>query len=82
MTEELTPVKPFHLLSPKEKTALRIAQNRAINERIAVSGAGTTSGRAKTRATVSKSSNTDFIRATPEERAELKVGSVIRKVQS
>jgi hypothetical protein len=83
MTEETTPNKPFHLLSPKEKTALRIAQNRAITERIALSGAGTTTGRAKTRqSAVAKPSTSDFIRATPEERAALKVGSVIRKVQS
>jgi hypothetical protein len=84
MTEETTPNKPFHLLSPKEKTTLRIAQNRAITERIALSGAGTTTGRAKTRqsAAAKPSSTSDFIRATPEERAALKVGSVIRKVQS
>lgn len=83
MTEETIPTKPFHLLSPKEKTALRIAQNRAINERIAISGAGirTATTRSKTQRSPAKSS-TDFIRATPEERAALKVGSVIRKVQS
>ena len=82
MTDETTtPTKPFHLLSPKEKTALRIAQNRAINERIAVSGAGTSTGRTKATRATAKSS-TDFIRATPEERAALKVGSVVRKVQS
>lgn len=82
MTEETTPNKPFHLLSPKEKTALRIAQNRAITERIALSGAGTTTGRTKAQRQPAKASTTDFIRATPEERAALKVGSVIRKVQS
>jgi hypothetical protein len=81
MTEETTPNKPFHLLTPKEKTALRIAQNRAITERIALSGAGTTAGRAKAQRAPAKTSS-DFIRATPEERAALKVGSVIRKVQS
>ena len=81
MTDETIPTKPFHLLSPKEKTALRIAQNRAINERIAVSGAGTSTTRAKAQRSPAKSS-TDFIRATPEERAELKIGAVIRKVHS
>lgn len=81
MTDEATPNKPFHLLSPQEKTALRIAQNRAMAERIAISGAGTNTGRAKSQRPPAKSSG-DFIRATPEERAALKVGSVIRKVQS
>ncbi len=81
MTDETTPTKPFHLLTPKERTTLRIAQNRAIAERIAVSGAGTTTGRAKAPRATAKSS-TDFIRATPEERAALKVGGVTRKVQS
>jgi hypothetical protein len=80
MTDQITSAKPFHLLSPQEKTALRIAQNRAINERIAESGAG--NHVAKKAQKPPAKSTTDFIRATPEERAELKVGSVIRKVQS
>jgi hypothetical protein len=80
MTDHITGNKPFHLLTPQEKTALRIAQNRAINERIAESGAGNTVPK-KTQKPPAKSS-AEYIRATPEERAELKVGSVIRKVQS
>jgi hypothetical protein len=79
MADETTASKPFHLLSPAEKTALRIAQNRAINERIAESGAGTTPKKAQK---PPAKSSAEFIRATPEERAALKVGSVIRKVQS
>ena len=79
MADETTASKPFHLLTPAEKTALRIAQNRAINERIAESGAGTTPKKAQRSPA---KSTAEFIRATPEERAALKVGSVIRKVQS
>jgi hypothetical protein len=81
MTEETSPNKPFHLLSPKEKTALRIAQNRAINERVALSGALTSAARTKAQKPPTKSSS-DYIRATPEERAASKVGGVIRKVHS
>ena len=66
--------KPFHLMTPAERTALRIAQNRAITEKIAE----------KQKTTVAKkppaASTTDFTRSTPEERAELHAG-VIRKVQ-
>jgi hypothetical protein len=80
MTDQVTANKPFHLLTPQEKTALRIAQNRAINERIAESGAANVAPK-KNQKPPAKSS-ADFIRATPEERAALKVGSVIRKVQS
>jgi hypothetical protein len=80
MTDETIASKPFHLLSPAEKTALRIAQNRAINERIAVSGAGQPAAKKAQR--VPAKSSTEFLRATPEERAALKMGSVIRKVQS
>ncbi len=79
MTDQITASKPFHLLTPQEKTALRIAQNRAINERIAESGANVAPKKAQK---PPAKSSTDFIRATPEERAALKVGSVIRKVQS
>ena len=68
--------KPFHLLTPAERTALRIAQNRAIDERVAETKA---SG-AKTQKPPAKSTN-DFVRATPEERASHR-GSLIRKVQS
>ncbi len=61
--------KPFHLLSPAERTALRIAQNRAIDEKVA---------EVKTQKPPSKST-AGYVRATPEEHAKL--GGVIRKVQ-
>ena len=63
--------KPFHLLSPAEKTALRIAQNRVISEKIAGS---------KIQQPPSARSTGDFTRATPEDRAKL--GGVIRKVKA
>lgn len=62
--------KPFHLMTPAERTALRIAQNRAISEKIA---------NGKTQRPPDQSS-ADYSRATPEERAER--GSLIRKVRS
>jgi len=62
--------KPFHLMTPAERTAARIAQNRAISEKIAAEG--------KTQRPPVGSTG-DFIRATPAERAKL--GGVIRKVQ-
>jgi len=62
--------KPFHLMTPAERTAARIAQNRAISEKIAES---------KTQRPPARSTG-DYARLTPEERAKL--GSVIRKVQS
>lgn len=61
--------KPFHLMTPAERTAARIAQNRAISEKIEESK----SQRPPVRST------DDFSRTTPAERA--KVGGVIRKVQ-
>ena len=63
--------KPFHLMTPAERTALRIAQNRAISEKIA---------EAKSHKTPAKSTS-DFVRMTPDERSKLSAG-VIRKVQS
>ncbi len=61
--------KPFHMLTPAEKTALRISQNRAINERIADD---------KTKVKKPPTASTaEFTRTTPGER-----GGVIRKVQS
>jgi hypothetical protein len=63
--------KPFHLMTPAERTAARIAQNRAISEKIAES-------KSKSPKPPVKSTN-DFTRATPDERANL--GSLIRKVQ-
>lgn len=61
---------PFHLMTPAERTAARIIQNRAISEKIAESkGPLPPIGSAG-----------DYSRMTPEERA--KRGSLIRKVQS
>ncbi len=57
--------KPFHLLTPQEKTILRIAQNRAINEKV------------KATPVPPSKSSTDYTRATPEDH----LGSVIRKVK-
>jgi hypothetical protein len=65
--------KPFHMLTPAERTALRIAQNRAIDEKIK-----------ETQTHVAKPpahSSNDFTRATPEERAQIR-GSLVRKVSS
>ncbi len=65
--------KPFHMLTPAERTALRIAQNRAIDEKIK-----------ETKTQVSRPpahSSGDFTRATPEERAKVR-GSLVRKVSS
>ena len=64
--------KPFHLLTPAERTALRIAQNRAISEKIA-------EGKSKSQKPPARSTG-DYVRATPEEQAER--GTMIRKVQS
>jgi hypothetical protein len=67
--------KPFHLMTPAEKTALRIAQNRAIEEKVK---------EMKTEPKAKKppaSSNGDYVRATPEERAS-NMPRLIRKVQS
>ena len=60
--------KPFHLLTPQEKTVLRIAQNRAIAEKV---------GENKNPAPPAKSSP-GYTRATPEDH----VGRVIRKVKA
>jgi len=67
--------KPFHLMTPAERTAARIAQNRAIEEKIKET---------KTEVKLKKppaSSTADYVRATPEERAN-NMPSLIRKVQS
>jgi hypothetical protein len=63
--------KPFHLMTPEERTAARIAKNRAIEERV---------GSNKMVKPPSKSAG-GFTRATPEEHAA-KHGGVVRKVQS
>ena len=62
--------KPYHLMTPAERTAARIAQNRAIAEKV---GEG-----ANPKPPVS--SGHEFTRGTPEDRA--KSGSVIRKVKA
>lgn len=62
--------KPYHLMTPAERTAARIAQNRAISEKV---------GETKDSKPPLRSTG-DFTRVTPEEHAKL--GSVIRKVQS
>ena len=69
--------KPFHLMTPAEKTTARIAQNRAIDERVKEAKIAAP---AKTKKAPT-SSTTDYIRATPEERAA-NLGSLVRKVQS
>lgn len=68
--EGVTMSKPFHLMTPAERTAARIAQNRAISEKIAESKGQR----------VPVGSCAEYFRATPEERAEF--GSVIRKLRS
>jgi hypothetical protein len=62
--------KPFHLMTREEQTAERIAQNRAIAEKLA---------QAKAQAPPARSGPAG-VRMTPEERAQLG-GGVIRKVQ-
>ena len=59
--------KPFHLLTPQEKTILRIAQNRAIAKK---------RKRQPLRCHQANLSK-DYTRATPEDH----LGSVIRKVK-
>jgi len=62
-------------MTPAERTSARIAQNRAIDEKIKET---------KTPLKAKKppaSSTEGFVRATPEERAELH-GYLVRKVQS
>ncbi len=61
--------KPFHLLTPAERTALRIAQNRAIAEKV---GEGASPK-------PPAGSSREFVRETPEDRA--KSGGVVRNVQ-
>ena len=62
--------KPFHLMTPEERTAARIAQNRIISEKIAENKNSQPPAQ----------STEEYIRMTPEERAKL--STVIRKVQS
>lgn len=68
--------KPYSEMTPAERTTARIAQNRAISEKIAASGkiAASKDQRPPLGPTA------EYTRVTPDERAKL--GSVIRKVQS
>ena len=68
MKEGTNLTKPFHLMTPAERTAARIAQNRAISEKIAENKISRPPLR----------STDEFVRLTPEERAKL--GSLIRKI--
>ena len=69
MVEGAFMIKPYHLMTPAERTAARIAQNRAIDEKV-----GVTEGKR-----IPAKSTGEYLRGTPEERAKL--GGVIRKVQ-
>lgn len=64
--------KPFHLMTREEQTAERIAQNRAITEKLAQSKASSEPARMA-------GGGGGGTRMTPEERAKL--AGVIRKVQ-
>ena len=61
--------KPYHLMTPAERTTARIRQNREIDEQVAVTGGQR----------IPAASTKDYVRGTPSERA--KVGGVIRKVR-
>jgi len=69
MKEGVSMSKPYHLMTPAERTTARIAQNRAIEEKVGVSEGQR----------IPAKSTGEYLRGTPEERAKL--GSVIRKVQ-
>jgi len=70
MREGVLVNKPYHLMTPAERTVARIAQNRASTEKAAQSKSQ--------RPPIG--STGDALRLTPEERAKL--GSVIRKIPS
>jgi len=61
--------KPYHLMTPAERTTARIAQNRAIDEKVSV-----TEGKR-----IPARSTNEYVRGTPEDRAKL--GGVIRKMK-
>jgi len=65
-----TSTKPYHLMTPAERTAWRIARNNAIAQKIADT---------KPQAPPVGSSVLGGTRATPAERAA--IGTVIRKVR-
>jgi hypothetical protein len=62
--------KPYHLMTPAERTTARIRQNREIDDKVAV-----TEGQR-----IPAVSTKDYVRGTPNEHAKL--GGVIRKVRS
>lgn len=70
--------KPFHLMTPAERTVNRIAQNKAITEKIALSSLTPVAVKPKR---PPAASTKEFIRETPEERAGRRAG-VIRKIES
>lgn len=74
MGRALMTTKPFHLMTPAERTIARIAQNRAISERIEEKVEETKARKPPVRST------DDYTRGTPDERSKL--GSVIRKIKS
>jgi hypothetical protein len=61
--------KPYHLMTPAERTSARIRQNREIDDKVAV-----TEGQQ-----IPAASTKEYVSGTPNERA--KVGGVIRKVR-
>ena len=73
--------KPYHLMTPAERTAARIAQNRAISDKIAEGKTQAPQARSTGARSTSAQSTGEGTRATPEERAS-KLGSLIRKVPS
>lgn len=62
-------------MTPAERTAARIAQNRAIEEKVKEANIPAKAKKPPV------SSTADYVRATPEERAANR-GHLIRKVQS
>lgn len=75
----LTTPKPFHLMTPEERTTARIAQNRASSEKIALEQIAHKNVPAKKNSRAVALPSVGGTRATPEDRA--KMGSLIRKVK-
>jgi hypothetical protein len=75
----LTETKPFHLMTPQERTTARIAQNRASSEKIALEQIAHPTPPKKAARTVAAPS-VGGTRATPDDRG--KMGSLIRKVKA
>lgn len=70
---------PFHLLTPAERTTLRIAQNRASSEKIALEQIANRNLPPKKAARTVAAPSVGGTRATPEDRA--KTAGLIRKVK-